>query len=196
LTRDLTGAAAGRRSPEPIPDFWRHHLWRQFGAAIDMLRAAIESCPDDVWADSAVPPRWRDDDIVGFWYIAFHTLFWLDRYLAGAPEDFAPPSPFTLDELDPSGLLPERAYSKAELLDYLSHCRQRCRQAISDLTPERAAAPCPVGSGTLTFGELMLYNLRHVQHHVGQLNLVLRQRTRDAPGWRVAAPEPLGGGRE
>ena len=38
------------------------------------------------------------------------------------------------------------------------------------------------------FAELLLYNLRHVQHHAGQLNLMLRQETDAAPG-RVCAAE-------
>jgi hypothetical protein len=32
-------------------------------------------------------------------------------------------------------------------------------------------------------GELVLYNLRHVQHHAAQLNLILRQVVDAAPGW-------------
>jgi hypothetical protein len=31
--------------------------------------------------------------------------------------------------------------------------------------------------------ELFLYNLRHLQHHTAQLNLLLRQRTDSAPRW-------------
>jgi uncharacterized damage-inducible protein DinB len=31
--------------------------------------------------------------------------------------------------------------------------------------------------------ELLLYSLRHIQHHTGQLNLILRQVTDSAPRW-------------
>ena len=31
--------------------------------------------------------------------------------------------------------------------------------------------------------EVLLYNMRHVQHHVAQLNLLLRQSINDAPNW-------------
>jgi len=31
--------------------------------------------------------------------------------------------------------------------------------------------------------ELLLYNMRHVQHHAAQLNLMLRQAVDSAPGW-------------
>jgi uncharacterized damage-inducible protein DinB len=31
--------------------------------------------------------------------------------------------------------------------------------------------------------EIILYNMRHVQHHTAQLNLLLRQEINDAPRW-------------
>ena len=40
--------------------------------------------------------------------------------------------------------------------------------------------------------ELLLYNMRHVQHHTAQLNLILRQVTNSAaPGWVGKAQLPL-----
>jgi uncharacterized damage-inducible protein DinB len=39
-----------------------------------------------------------------------------------------------------------------------------------------------------SFLELMLYSLRHVQHHTAQLNLILRQETGSAPRWVAKAP--------
>ena len=81
----------------------REALAQQYGAAIDALENAIVACPDDVW--SAGPP-WQQ-----FWYLASHTLFWLDHYLAGTPEGFQPPPPYGLEEMDPAGVLPPRVYT-------------------------------------------------------------------------------------
>jgi uncharacterized damage-inducible protein DinB len=41
------------------------------------------------------------------------------------------------------------------------------------------------GSSTLNYSvlEILLYNLKHVQHHVGQLNLLLREETGQAADW-------------
>jgi uncharacterized damage-inducible protein DinB len=36
---------------------------------------------------------------------------------------------------------------------------------------------------SFTIFELLLYNMRHVQHHAAQLNLLLRQGINDAPRW-------------
>jgi uncharacterized damage-inducible protein DinB len=39
--------------------------------------------------------------------------------------------------------------------------------------------------------EILLYNMRHVQHHAAQLNLLLRQVINDAPGWVYQAEDKL-----
>lgn len=150
-------------------------LWNQFGAAIDMLENAIHACPDPQWTGPRVTQA--------FWYLAFHTLFWLDYYLADDFATFAPPPPFTLGEIDPAGVFPERPYRKDELLAYLEHGRRRCRETIEGLTDERARAPRTLRWGEPSLLELLLYNLRHVQHHAAQLNLMLRQSVDAAPRW-------------
>ena len=42
---------------------------------------------------------------------------------------------------------------------------------------------CRFSWGEFTFAELLLVNMRHVQHHAAQLNLLLRQNMNSAPGW-------------
>ena len=154
---------------------WKHSLWLQFGAVIDMLADAVSACPVELWGDGAQPTL--------YWYTVYHTLFWLDLYLAGPVEGFAPPAPFTLGELDDRGLLPERVYTQAELQTYLAHCRRKCQAVIDALTDERAAERLRFGKREQSFGELLLYNMRHVQEHASQLNLILGRQGGSAPGW-------------
>ena len=99
-----------------------------------MLENAMRACPDKLWSDRSKSPEWVERDVVGFWYVAYHTLFFLDFYLSGSADGFTPPAPFTLDELDPAGLLPERPYTKAELQSYLDHGRKKCQATIEDMT--------------------------------------------------------------
>ena len=173
--------------------FWTSLLWQQFGAAIDMLENAIRACPAGIWSNPSKRPQWVTDDVVGFWYVAYHALFFLDFYLSGSPEGFAPPAPFNLDELDPAGVLPERPYTKDELQAYLEHGRRKCRAAIEGLTEQRARQRCEFKQLDLSVAELHLYNLRHIQHHAGQLNLILRQTTSSAPRWVAKTKVPLTG---
>jgi hypothetical protein len=159
---------------------WRNILWQQFGAAIDMLEIAILACPDEVWSGRDAPaPTGRPE----FWYVAYHALFFLDLYLSDSVEGFAPPPPFTLSELDPAEVPPERTYTKAELQAYLEHGRRKCRATIKALTDHKVRRRCGFDWLDLSDGELLLYNMRHVQHHAAQLNLILRQTTDSAPAW-------------
>lgn len=147
-------------------------LWKQFGASIDMFENAIKACPKQLWNTES-----------NFWYIAYHTLFFLDYYLTEKPDDFSPPAPFTLSEFDSSGKLPERIYTKEELLAYAEHCRQKCHDLIAALTDERAANRWINEYRNYSILEILLYNMRHVQHHAAQLNLLLRQGKFEVPDW-------------
>ena len=145
------------------------------GAAIDSLENAINACPDKVWGNK---PGFHE-----FWYIAYHTLFFLDYYMSDTDKNFAPPKPFTLDELDPAGVLPDRVYSKDELLKYLEYGRKKSRHAINAMTDKKGQQPCGFERKDFSVAELHIYNMRHVQHHAAQLNLLLRQKIDSAPKW-------------
>lgn len=165
---------------------WKTSLGQQFGAAMDMLGNAVAACPETLWQVRL----WDDDELPGaaeFWYIVYHTLFWLDLYLTGTVEGFAPPAPFTLDELDPAGLLPDRVYTREELQAYLEHNRRKCRATIEALTDEQAGRRCHFPWGEISFAGLLLDNMRHVQEHTAQLNLILGQKAGWSPRWVAQA---------
>jgi hypothetical protein len=168
---------------------WTGILWRQFGAAMDMLENALRDCSDELWGRR----MWkRDAEFSEFWYVAYHTLFWLDLYLGGADEGFQPPAPFTLGELE-AGVLPPRQYSKDELLAYLEHCRRKCRVTIEALTDERARQVCKFPWGELCFAELQIDSMRHVQEHGAQLNLFLGQQLGSGARWVAQTKDSTGG---
>ena len=154
---------------------WKKIIWNQLGASIDMLENAIKACPIKVWGDR---PGFHE-----FWYIAYHTLFFLDYYLSEPGKDFAPPEPFTLGELDPAGVLPDRVYTKEELLKYLEFGRRKARRKLKVMTNQKLFRHCGFERKDFTVAELMIYNTRHIQHHAAQLNLLLRQKIDSAPGW-------------
>lgn len=158
-------------------------IWQQFGAAIDFLGETVSVCPDELWR----APLWQTPhnapERAQFWYVVYHTLFWLDLYLTGAEEGFLPPAPFTLIEQDGDDPLPERVYAKAELQGYLKDCRQRCHTTIESLTDEIAHRRCRFGWGECSFLELLVYNLRHVHGHASQLNMLLGQNGISVPDY-------------
>lgn len=150
-------------------------LWNQLGAAIDSMERAINACPEKVWGDKAGYHE--------FWYMAYHTLFFLDYYLSETDKGFQPPKPFTLGELDPSGVLPDRVYTKEEMLTYLEFGRKKAQDKLNKISEQGLLKPCGFEHKDFTVAELMIYNTRHVQHHMAQLNLLLRQKINDAPKW-------------
>ena len=79
--------------------------------------------------------------------------------------------------------LPDRVYSKSELLSYLQHNRQKCHNIISSMTDEVANSRWINEYKDFSVFEITLYNMRHVQHHAAQLNLLLRQEINNAPSW-------------
>ncbi len=166
-----------------MDSLWRTIVWKQFGAAIDMLDNALVACPDSLWrerlwgnpADHSLPEGRAE-----FWYVAYHALFWLDLYLFGSEEGFVPQTPYALVEQDDStGPLPAQPYSRDEVRAYLAAVRQKCRTTIETMTDERARQsvnfPWIQDGEVVSYVELQVYSMRHIQEHAAQLSLVLGQ---------------------
>src|SRR5882762_8235316 len=99
----------------------KESLWKQFGASIDMLINAIELWPEG---------HWNSDKKL--FYNAYHCLVFLDYYLTMPPNNFSSPLPFSIAEPDAiivdtvDDIIPDRVYSKKELLDYAQSSREKC----------------------------------------------------------------------
>ncbi len=134
-----------------------------------------------------------------FWFIAYHTLYWLDLYLSSiavSPYGITPPAPFSVPALDADDEDPERPYTKDELLAYLAYTKQKCHSAIKTLTDERARYPYEFpwekGKGKpISLLELLLYTMRHTQEHAAQLSFFLGQHgiPDEALDWVSASAE-------
>jgi len=129
----------------------------------------------------------QEGELSEFWYVGYHALFWLDLYLYGSEEGFAPPAPFALIEMEPPWRRPEPPYTKDDLRAYLQHGHTKCRATIEALTEEKARQRCAFAWGEVTFLELLLYNMRHVQDHAAQLSLFLGQKGLSVPDYVTKA---------
>lgn len=147
-------------------------IWRQYGAALDMLENALDKCPESLW-----------DDENKFWYNAYHCLFFTDYDLTTEPGNFHPPEPYTLSEMDPSGIMPERTYTKAELISYIRHCREKFRKLISSKSHDIFTMRWNNKRRNHTMTEHLLHSMRHIQHHTGQLNMLLGKVDHNLPVW-------------
>ena len=167
----------------------KESLWKQFGASIDMLKNAIALWPEEKWNTEKK-----------FFYIAYHCLVFLDYYLTiPCKKNFSSPLPFNLTDADKvpaeaiDDIVPDRIYSKTELLNYLQSSREKCHAVIAGLTEEKLLERWVEEDGDRNYAvfELLIYNLRHVQHHAAQLNLFLRQNINSAPQWVSRAKDDL-----
>jgi hypothetical protein len=149
----------------------------QYRAAIQMLRDAVESCPDSLWNDEAYTNP--------FWHIAFHAIFYTHFYLHATEDDFIPWEKHK-DELvslgDDAG---DEFYTKEEIIDYLFYFEQRIEEFVDHLDLEAES-----GFYWLPFDklELQLYNIRHIQHHTGELCERLGRFGVVEVGWVGTAP--------
>jgi hypothetical protein len=164
-----------------MDSYWSSAIWKQFGAAIDMLEGALRACPDKLWnarlwSNSSREPEGE------FWYVLFDVLFYLDFYLSGKEEGFVLQAPFKFVGAEPEQH-PERMYTKDELLAYLAQGRAKCKSTLLSLTDEQARQPCGFYWLKLSIGELHLYNMRHVQEHGAQLNMFLGQQIGFSADW-------------
>jgi len=150
-------------------------LWGQFGASIDMLINVISNCPDNYLATNK-----------RFYYLAYHSVIFLDYYLSIPPKDFSPILTFTIKDEDQrppesiGDMIPDKIYSRQELIDYVKHSRLKCEKLIESLTDDeklniRFTEGNEEGDMDYPILEILLYNMRHTQHHTGQLNLIMQQ---------------------
>ena len=108
-------------------------LWNQFGGTVDMLINVISNCPDDYFT---INKR--------FYYIAFHSTIFLDYYSTVPPQNFSPLLSFTQKEPKQrpkeavDDLVPDKTYSKQEIVDYLKQSREKGKQIIYTLTDEKS----------------------------------------------------------
>jgi hypothetical protein len=183
-----------------MEDAWRQALWRQFGAAIDMLENAVAACPDALWDErlwANAPDEPAQAGSGRFWAVSYHTLFWLDAYLSGVVENYTPPAPFDLDEGDRAAARTE-PFTKAQLRGWLGSLREQARARLAALTDEQARQPFAFPwnpERPISYLELQLYNLRHIQEHAAHLSLFLGQHgTADQDlDWVTYAGERAGG---
>jgi len=153
-----------------------HTVARQYRASLAMFGQAIDLCPEPLW----VAPEHTNK----FWHIAYHALFYTHLYLQPSEADFHPWAKHRQlhQYLDPRRWAPQGTtpYTKAEVLEYREFCRAEAEARVP-------ALDLAAGSGFpwLPFNklEVQFYNIRHLQHHTGQLADRLRTQAGCGVAW-------------
>jgi hypothetical protein len=166
-------------------DYVKQILIGQFEASLAMLNQCLEACPPEHWEGQIANGTFR--------WVAYHTLFFADLYLSPSHEAFK------LRELNERGGDERQPVAgvgldKEDALSYAQICRQKMRDTIAAETPDSLAGSSGFDGYKISRGELHLVNIRHIQHHTGQLSAYLRrvdERSKDrealrwiGSGWR------------
>jgi len=138
----------------------------QYHASLEMLAKAIMKCPESLWADP--------EDKNKFWHIAYHAIFYTHLYLQAAEDEFTPwqkhknnyqymgSIPWSPNDKPEIG----DPYQKEDVLEYLDFCRGQIDEKVPELnfTDDSGFSWLPIDKM-----ELQFYNIRHLQHHTGEL---------------------------
>lgn len=153
-------------------DTFKDGIANQFDATFCTLHTCIDRCPDATWDAPVIN--------LAFCQVAFHTLFFADYYLSPTESLFRQ-QPFHLDnphifrnyeELEDRP--PVLMYNKSSVTAYLHHCRNKATSVLTEETTASLQAPCGFPRKEYSRAELHISNVRHLQHHAGQLSMRLR----------------------
>jgi hypothetical protein len=169
---------------------FRQCLCSNFLAAIDMLKGIINLCPHEMWLNDKK-----------FFYMVYHTTIFLDYYMSYPVTDFNPMLPYNIihaqelpqDAID--DVIPNQHFDQQEMIDYLNNIKKKCQRLILDTNDQKLNENwikeseinlhglCPSIVEEYTILQIIFYNFRHLQHHVGQLNFMLRAKANIASEW-------------
>lgn len=147
-------------------EFIKQILTGQFEASLAMLGECVRVCPAEHW-DGKIAS-------VTFQQVAYHTLFFADLYLTSNEAGFQLREIHYVggDERNP---FPSVGLPREELLEYTSICRQKAIESLAAETSESLRGPSGFSWYPIPRGELHVVNIRHIQHHTGQLSAYLRR---------------------
>ena len=88
-------------------------------------------------------------------------------------------------------LIPDKFYEKREIVAYLKQSREKGKQIVYALNNETLNDKFKEGENPNDMNypilEILLYNMRHTQHHTAQLNMLLRQDINKHIEWSFRA---------
>ncbi|MCL5270506.1 MAG: DinB family protein [bacterium] len=151
-------------------------LRRQYALSWDMLEDALGRCTDAAWRAETTPPY-------AIARLAFHTVQSTQRYCRTGHRK---------TELDPFGfggdglvVAIDRIPAITDMRAYSDRVRRRVTVWLETLTDDTLAASDNAFQWTgLTIGERLVYTLKHFHHHLGQINLLLRQHGIAVGPWK------------
>ena len=142
----------------------------QYQASLNMFKLTIRSCTDEAWDSPVFTNR--------FWHIAYHALFYERLYLF---EGVSKHIPWVRHHENAENLsCVVNVYLQEDILDFVDICREHTIVQLKSMNLDDQP-----GFPWLPFSpiERLAYNLRHFQHHLGQLTDRIRQSSGEGVAW-------------
>lgn len=157
----------------------------QIESALAMLKQCLNACPEEHWHGKIANDSFRQ--------IAYHTLFFCDYYFSTNENAFQLRPCHDIGGDERSNTEASCGLDKADALAYLDVCHDKLLSTMTTETAESLSGESGFTLLPFSRAELHLYNLRHIQHHTGQLSAYLRRVAPNAnlrwvkSGWQEPA---------
>lgn len=150
---------------------------RQYEFSWDMLNEVFDRCPDRVWRQEKIKPY-------SIGRLAYHIIVSTQRYCR--PKRKAVElDPFNLGRGEGEDVPMDRFPGIADVRGYSDKVRKRVMKWFDSLRDSELSESDGGFTWTgETIGERLVYTLKHFHHHLGQMNLLLRQHGSDAVEWK------------
>ncbi|HUB27335.1 MAG TPA: DinB family protein [Tepidisphaeraceae bacterium] len=147
-------------------ELMRQMLTGQYEASLKMVDQCITACRPEHWEGRIANDSFR--------YVAYHTLFFTDMYLSRSQDEF------TLRDLhdqggDERGEGQSVGLSRDKTIVYVTICRMKMHESLAAETAESLQEPSGFSWRKFSRAEMHVYNIRHIQHHAGQMSAYLRR---------------------
>ena len=163
---------------------WTAPMQEYLDVVLPELASLVRSCPDDVWERSMwdvekdrdwgrpPPPMLPNGEPdprglsahSALWYVTTHLLLSLDHNFSARAASWEPPPPFRKGD-DAHGRLPERTYTREEVLGYIASLQDKARATLATVAADEGAL---AGHGR-TSADWLLSGFSHSMVHFGQL---------------------------
>ena len=146
-------------------------LLRHLEPILEMLRHTILNCPDEVFAGDKLLVREQ----------LYHSLVGMDVWFTDKPSHYNFNEVLDLDAAQMHKIAPD-TISRRFLLSYLGKIEHKL--AAMPMTAEQLLEVREMGGREITYLDQCFVQMRHVQHHLGEMDEIMREHNLPLLEWK------------
>lgn len=146
-------------------------LQRQLDPTLQMLENLVVLSPEEIWNNQKLK----------YWKHILHAITGIEFWFRNEGEEFHLPD-FNKD-ITPDFDKESKDYpTQNELLTYIQEMMNKSQKYFNALSDERLIEPCDTYKD-ITKADVILMQIRHIQHHIGYCNNILNTSNYKAVQW-------------